>query len=77
MIDSLHLKPLVGVDPNPANIVAAGTFNCTSSGGTLVMLRLETIPAQQMCRLTMRSGVPPVMQAMGSALVANISAPAQ
>jgi len=55
----LHLNVLQNIDPNPYNIVAAGTFY-TQTEHSVCMLRVETSPQTQMLRITTRSFNPQV-----------------
>eukprot|EP00164_Ancoracysta_twista_P002628 GFYU01003499.1.p1 GENE.GFYU01003499.1~~GFYU01003499.1.p1 ORF type:complete len:516 (-),score=162.86 GFYU01003499.1:192-1739(-) len=51
---SLNVGSLKGVDPNPNNLVGAGSFR-TATAETPILLRLETIPDQNLFRLTVRT----------------------
>jgi len=46
---------LEGIDPNPANLVAAGVLHTSVDGKVGCLLRLEPNREAKLCRLTVRS----------------------
>ena len=73
--EGLHFSVLKGVDPSINNIVAAGQFCCaTLPTPSPCLVRLETNPQANMCRLTVRSASAVLTSAMKTALVSHLSA---
>lgn len=75
MGEGLHLHILKGVDPSINNIVAAGAFH-SATGGTApspCLVRLETNPQANMCRLTVRTASATLTTALKNALVTHLS----
>lgn len=58
-----HLAVLAGVDPNVNNLVAAGTFLSTSKQ-VVCLLRIETNPQVSMARVTIRTFLGAVTEAL-------------
>jgi AP-2 complex subunit alpha len=73
--EGLHLSVLKGVDPSINNIVAAGQFYCaTSTGGSApCLVRLETNPQANMCRVTVRSPSATLTNTIKTLLVTHLS----
>eukprot|EP00245_Coleochaete_scutata_P017945 TRINITY_DN906_c0_g2_i1.p1 TRINITY_DN906_c0_g2~~TRINITY_DN906_c0_g2_i1.p1 ORF type:complete len:562 (-),score=120.19 TRINITY_DN906_c0_g2_i1:714-2261(-) len=72
-LNSLHIGILPGLDPNPNNLVAASLLFTEGSTGTLILVRIETDPADRtQLRLTVASPDPAAVLAVKRYVVEQI-----
>eukprot|EP01112_Ceratiomyxa_fruticulosa_P020410 TRINITY_DN6936_c0_g1_i2.p1 TRINITY_DN6936_c0_g1~~TRINITY_DN6936_c0_g1_i2.p1 ORF type:complete len:1039 (-),score=240.95 TRINITY_DN6936_c0_g1_i2:138-3254(-) len=71
--DGFHLAVLKNVDPSINNLVAAGTFHASNGAQVVCLLRMETNPQANMCRLTIRTSSGSVSSALQSLIVTQLS----
>jgi len=71
--DGCHLAVLKGVDPSINNVVAAGIFYAVGGTQIICLLRLETNPQANMCRLSVRSSSGQLSSALQTLIGAQLS----
>lgn len=75
----LKFAILTGVDPNPANFVAAAWLAVKGvqpqADGASVLARLEVNPQAQMCRVSVRSASDPLNVAVSKSIASQLGTP--
>ena len=75
MVAGLKFALLAGVDPNPANFVAAGKLATAAQADGTLLVRLEVNVQAGMCRVSVRSPAEPLHQAVAKLIACNLGTP--
>ena len=76
MAAGLKFALLKGVDPNPANFVAAGKLATATQADCTLLVRLEVNPAAGMCRVSVRSPSEALYAAVAKSVASQLGTPA-